>query len=81
MPGYEVSAWYGIFAPAATPPAIVQQLSAELQVIFQQPDVQARLLPLGYEMSIGNSEQVREIISRDLEKWNKVVKAAGIRPE
>ena len=81
VPGYEVSAWYGIFAPAATPPAIVQQLSAELQAIFQQPDVQARLLPLGYEMSIGNSEQVREIISRDLEKWNKVVKAAGIRPE
>ena len=81
VPGYEVSAWYGIFAPAATPPAIVQQLSAELQGIFQQPDVQARLVPLGYEMSIGNSEQVREIISRDLEKWSKVVKAAGIRPE
>ena len=81
VPGYEVSAWYGIFAPAATPPAIVQQLSAELQGIFQQPDVQARLLPLGYEMSIGNSEQVRETITRDLEKWSKVVKAAGIRPE
>lgn len=81
VPGYEVSAWYGIFAPAATPPAIVQQLSAELQAIFQQPDVQARLLPLGYEMSIGNSEQVREIITRDLEKWSKVVKAAGITPE
>ena len=81
VPGYEVSAWYGILAPAGTPPAIVQQLSAELQAIFQQPDVQARLLPLGYEMSIGNPEQVRETITRDLEKWSKVVKAAGIRPE
>lgn len=81
IPGYEVSAWYGIFAPSATPPSIVQQMSAELQHIFQQPDVQARLLPLGYEMSIGNAEQTRVIVANDLDKWGKLVKTVGIKPE
>ena len=81
LPGYEVNAWYGIFAPAATPATIVQQLSQELQHIFSQPDIQARLLPLGYEMAIANAERTREILARDLDKWRKVVKAAGIKPE
>lgn len=81
IPGYQVSAWYGIFAPAATPPAIVQQMSAELQQIFQQTDVQARLIPLGYEMSIGNAEQARAIVASDLDRWGKLVKAVGIKAE
>ena len=81
IPGYQVSAWYGIFAPSATPPAIVQQMSAELQQIFQQADVQARLIPLGYEMTIGNAEQTRAIVTNDLDKWGKLVKAVGIKAE
>ena len=81
VPGYEVSAWYGIFAPPATPPAIVQQLSAELQHIFQQPDVQARLLPLGYEISTANAEQLRATVASDLDKWGKLSKTVGIQPE
>ncbi len=81
IPGYQVSAWYGIFAPAATPPAIVQQMSAELQQIFQQADVQARLIPLGYEMSIGNAEQARATVASDLDRWGKLVKAVGIKAE
>lgn len=79
--GYEVSAWYGIFAPRGTPAAIVQQMSTELQQIFQQPDVQARLLPLGYEISTSNAEQLRTIVAGDLDKWGKLTKAVGIKPE
>ena len=81
LPGYEVNAWYGIFAPTGTPAPVVQQLSQELQQIFRQPDIQARLLPLGYEIATDNAERTREILARDLEKWRKVVKSAGIRPE
>jgi tripartite-type tricarboxylate transporter receptor subunit TctC len=81
VPGYEVSAWYGIFAPPGTSPAIVQQMSAELQHIFQQPDVQARLLPLGYEISTANAEQLRATVAGDLDKWGKLVKTVGIKPE
>ena len=81
LPGYEVSAWYGVFAPRATPAAIVQQLSAELQHIFQQPDVQARLLPLGYEISTANAEQFRATVAGDMDKWGKLAKTIGITPE
>lgn len=81
VPGYEVSAWYAIFAPAATPPAIVQQLSAELQKIFQQGDVQERLVPLGYEIFTTSPEQLQAIVASDLDKWGKLVKTVGIRPE
>jgi tripartite-type tricarboxylate transporter receptor subunit TctC len=81
LPGYEVSAWYAVFAPAATPGEIVQQLSAELQRIYHLPDVKERLLPLGYEIATGSPEQLRNIIRSDLKKWAKVVKDAGIKPE
>ena len=79
--GYEVSAWYGVFAPRATPAAIVQQMSAELQHIFQQPDVQARLLPLGYEISTASAEQLRATVASDMDKWGKLAKTIGIKPE
>ena len=81
LPGYEVSAWYAVFAPAATPGEIVQQLSAELQRIYHLADVKERLLPLGYEIATGSAEQLRSIIRSDLKKWAKVVKDAGIKPE
>ena len=81
LPGYEVSAWYAVFAPAATPGEIVQQLSVELQRIYHLPDVKERLLPLGYEITTGSPEQLRSVMRSDLKKWAKVVKDAGIRPE
>ena len=81
MPGYEVSAWYGVVAPRATPAAIVQQMSTELQHIFQQPDVQARLLPLGYEISTASAEQLRDTVASDMDKWGKLAKTIGIKPE
>ena len=81
VPGYEVSAWYGVFAPRGTPVAIVQQMSAELQNIFQQPEVQARLLPLGYEISTANAEQLRATVAGDMDKWGKLAKTIGIKPE
>ncbi len=81
VPGYEVSAWYGIFAPAGTPPAIVQQMSAELQEIFQAPETRSRLVPLGYEIWTGGPELLKTTIATDMDKWSKVVKSAGIKPE
>ena len=58
-----------------------QQLSAELQHIFQHPDIQARLLPLGYEISTTNAEQLRATVASDLDKWGNLAKTAGIKPE
>jgi tripartite-type tricarboxylate transporter receptor subunit TctC len=81
LPGYEVTAWYAVFAPAATPPEVVQQLSTELIRIFQLQETKDRLTPLGVEITTKNATELRNVIAADLSKWRKVVADAGIRPE
>ena len=81
LPGYEVTAWYAVFAPAGTPPEIVQQLSTELVRVFQQQETKDRLTPLGVEITTKSAAELRSVIAADLAKWRKVVADAGIRPE
>ena len=81
LPGYEVTAWYGVFAPAGTPAAIIDQLSAELVRVFQLPEVKERLAPLGVEITTRNAAELRGVMASDLAKWRKVVADAGLRPE
>ena len=81
LPGYEVTAWYGVFAPAGTPAAIIDQLSAELVRVFQLPEVKERLAPLGIEITTRNAAELRGVMASDLAKWRKVVADAGLRPE
>ena len=81
--GVDVDAvlWSGIFAPRATPPAIVKRLEGELMRIARLPDVIARLKPLGIE-SIGNSsEEFSKILAADIARWGAVAKAANIKME
>jgi tripartite-type tricarboxylate transporter receptor subunit TctC len=79
IPGYEVNTWFGLFAPAGTPNAIIQQLAEETQRIAQLPEVQEKLLPLGYEVMTSTPQELRAIIAADLAKWGKVVRTAGIK--
>lgn len=73
--------WSGIFVPKATPPAIVRKLEAELMRIAKQPDVVARLKPLGIE-AVGNStEEFTRILAADIARWTDVAKAGNIRIE
>jgi tripartite-type tricarboxylate transporter receptor subunit TctC len=73
--------WSGIFAPKATPPAIVKRLEGELMRIARLPDVVARLKPLGIE-SVGNSsEEFTKILAADIARWGEVAKAANIKME
>ncbi len=81
LPGYEVTAWYGVFAPAGTPPAIIDQLSAELVRVFQLPEVKERLAPLEVEITTRDSAALRGIVASDLAKWRKVAADAGLKPE
>jgi tripartite-type tricarboxylate transporter receptor subunit TctC len=81
LAGFDVSSWTGIFAPAATPQAIVGRLNKELSTVLQSAFVKERYAVLGIE-PVGNSPeafgaQVRE----DLARWEKVVKAANVRVE
>jgi tripartite-type tricarboxylate transporter receptor subunit TctC len=81
VPGYEASTWHGWFAPARTPAPIIQKLNGELVKASKAPEVLARLAPDGVQ-SVGSSpEKLREFVASDIERWRKVIKAAGIRLE
>jgi tripartite-type tricarboxylate transporter receptor subunit TctC len=77
--GYEVVAWQGIFAPAGTPPAIVQRLYTEISGILKQPDVQERLAKLGVDPSGMTPQQFAAFQAAEIAKWAKVVKEAKVR--
>jgi tripartite-type tricarboxylate transporter receptor subunit TctC len=81
LPGYEVTAWYAVFAPAGTPAEIVGQLSAELLRIFHLPEIRDRLVPIGVEITTQNAAELRATVASDMAKWRKVVSDAGIKPE
>jgi tripartite-type tricarboxylate transporter receptor subunit TctC len=77
----EAVLWSGMFAPKNTPPAIVKKLEGEFVRIARQPDVIARLKPLGIE-SIGNSsDEFAKIQASDIARWTAVAKAANIKLE
>ena len=81
VPGYEVSAWYAVLAPAGTPAEIVAQLSTEIQRAFQAPEVRERLTAQGIELAPAGAESLRATIAADLDTWGRVVAGAGIKPE
>jgi len=81
LPGYDVSTWYGLLAPAATPREIVLRVNTELNRIVQDPEMKAQLAAKGFEVESGTPEQFGSLISTEVEKWTKVVKAANVRIE
>jgi tripartite-type tricarboxylate transporter receptor subunit TctC len=75
LPGYVASTWYGMLAPANTPPAIVKQLNTLLNKVMAEPEVRAQLLGLGLEPMPSTPEDFTRFIGEDREKWAKVVAA------
>jgi len=73
--------WSGIFVPKATPPEIVRKLESEFMKIAKQPDVIARLKPLGVETVGSSSKEFSQILAADIARWGDVAKAANIRVE
>ena len=74
LPGFDVGTWFGLLAPAATPPAIVQKLNAEIVKIIQQPDVRKQMLEAGSEPMGNTSQQMAAQIKAELEAFESVVK-------
>jgi len=79
VPGYDVTNWYGVFAPARTPAAAVTRLNSELTRILRMPDVQARFREEGGEIAPGTPEELSAFISREIQRWGKVVRDAGVK--
>jgi tripartite-type tricarboxylate transporter receptor subunit TctC len=81
VPGYEVTACYGVSAPAKTPPAIIERLNAEIVRALNSPDLRERLVSQGAD-PVGNTpEQYTAFMQNEIAKWAKVIQAAGIKGE
>jgi tripartite-type tricarboxylate transporter receptor subunit TctC len=79
--GYEVTTWYGLFAAAKTSPVIISKLNRALTDALAAPDTRQRLAALGAEPVALPPEKFTPMIKREIEKWAKVVKVAGVRPD
>lgn len=81
VPGYEISNWFGIVVPAATPKAVIAPLNGEIAKALNLSDVKKRFIDLGADPISGTPEELAAYTRSELAKWTKVVKAAGITPE
>ena len=77
VPGYDVSSWYGLLAPAGTPAAVVAKLQREVARVLRLPDVSERLTPQGLDIVADTPGEFAAIIKSEIVKWAKVVKASG----
>jgi tripartite-type tricarboxylate transporter receptor subunit TctC len=81
VPGYEAIVWDGIGAPARTPSDIIDKLNKEINAILVDPTIKARFADLGSEPMVMTPAEFGQFVAAQTQKWGKVVKAAGIKPE
>jgi tripartite-type tricarboxylate transporter receptor subunit TctC len=80
-PGFEYSNWNALFAPAKTSPAIVTRVNSAVVKILSEPDVAQRLSKMGADPAPGTPDELARYMRADHERWNKVIKGAGIKPD
>jgi tripartite-type tricarboxylate transporter receptor subunit TctC len=81
LPGYEVSGWFAAVAPAATPASVVSRLNTEFVRALKAPDLQEKLAPHGFEVVANTPEQLAAQMRSQAEKWARVIKESGARPD
>jgi tripartite-type tricarboxylate transporter receptor subunit TctC len=81
VPGYEVSASFGVGAPRNTPADIVEKLNKEINVALAEAKLIARLTDLGGAVLPGSPADFGKLVADETEKWAKVIRAANIKPE
>jgi tripartite-type tricarboxylate transporter receptor subunit TctC len=81
VPGYEASSWQGVGAPKNTPAAIIDKLNGEINTVIADPKMKAQLAGLGGTVLSGSPAEFGKFIADETDKWGKVIKSAGIKPE
>jgi tripartite-type tricarboxylate transporter receptor subunit TctC len=81
VPGYETSSWFGIGAPAGTPAEIIDKLNRETNAGLADPTIRARLADLGCMELTGSAADFGKLIADETQKWGKVIREAGIKPQ
>ena len=80
VPGYEVSAWFGVFAPAGIPATVTERLNQSLTVVLKMPDMQKQLRDLGAEPEFATADVFSAYVRSESAKWSQVVKAVNLAP-
>ncbi|MSQ64234.1 MAG: tripartite tricarboxylate transporter substrate binding protein [Betaproteobacteria bacterium] len=81
LPGFEADFWIGLFAPAGTPRAAIDRLNAEVNKIMTEDAMKERLMVIGVDPAPGSPEQFGDILAKDIDRWSKAVRSAGLKPE
>jgi tripartite-type tricarboxylate transporter receptor subunit TctC len=81
IPGFEASSWFGVAAPKATPPAIIELLNREINAGLADPTLKSRLADMGGMLLTGSAADWGRLIVAETEKWGKVIRSAGIKAE
>jgi tripartite-type tricarboxylate transporter receptor subunit TctC len=81
LPGYDVTSYAALFAPAGTPKEIVARLNAEIQKIIANPEAKAKIAATGFDAFSGPPETLASFIQSELVTWGKLIKDAGIQPQ
>lgn len=79
LPGYETVAWFGVLAPAGTPPEVVNKLSAEIGKIAKSPEIREKLVAMGAEPVGSTPEEFKAVIDRDIAKWKPLAQKVNIK--
>jgi tripartite-type tricarboxylate transporter receptor subunit TctC len=81
VPGFELVTWYGVFAPARTPAAVVKRLNDEIGKVLTDSDVREKLEAQGLEPTVMSPEELKRYTEQDVSRWAKLIKSAGIKAQ
>ena len=79
IPGYESSGWFGILAPAGTPPAVLARLNTEITAVLRLPEIRERFAAAALEPLPSTPEQMAQFMKSEAVKWAKVIKDSGAK--
>jgi tripartite-type tricarboxylate transporter receptor subunit TctC len=78
VPGYAVTTWQALFAPAKTPPQIVRRISADTNTALADPAIRQKLAQNGYVAEASSPEELEQLLKSEIAKWSRVIKSVGI---
>jgi tripartite-type tricarboxylate transporter receptor subunit TctC len=81
LPGFDISTWFGLLAPAGTPPEIVNRWNAEVGRILRTPDMRERLTAMGAESAPDTPAEFGQFIASEAAKYARIVKVSGAKPD
>ena len=79
LPGFDVTSWYGLFVPANTQAAIIAKVNKDLGDVLASADIKERFAAMGAEPSVMRPDEFTNYVRNEILKWEKVIKAAGIK--